>query len=32
MQGFELAHPNIDPIYDLLEHCVKAGPADPKAA
>ena len=29
-QGYELAHPNIHPICDLLEHVKGLVPADPK--
>jgi hypothetical protein len=31
MQGFEFAHPNIYPIYEVLVHVKgRVGPADPK--
>ena len=30
IQGIESAHPNVDPIYELLEDVKGPGPADPK--
>lgn len=30
IQSFELAHPSIHPVYELLEHTKRAGPTDPK--